>query len=335
MLRLNLNERADSVPEWLPENFLARDSLWQYRTPKDAETSLAQQFQLSSEQVLLSNGGDEAIELLFKFAKLNDKRLLLPLPLFSQYWHGVSTWQVAHQFFDARTDLRVDIAAVIDAIQEDDIVVLTSPNNPTGERLRDADVFAVVEKANACGAWVFLDEAYCDFSDDVETYLSLLSQNVLLLRTFSKAYGLAGVRLGYVLGHRDCVSELRRLSMPFNVSCAGLSLLEVCLNDDAQREVRDYCTHINRNRQTLSDALSEKGFEVFVGQGNFVFFQGERVKCLAQAFTEQDILVKTDLVGLNRDNTSMHACRLTIPFDLAPVVSVLNALDTLDAVEAI
>ncbi len=330
MLALNLNERADFLPSWLERFTFNTQELWRYPNRQPYERQLAEFWGIDADKVILTNGGDEGISLLFQYARLNNRRMIIPMPMFSQYWYSVPMWQVDNCLIEPTDTLQMDTDAVFDAMQTGDIVMLTTPNNPTGERLDTDTVLSIVEKAKTIDAMVVIDQAYCDFSNDTHTYLDILktSDNVVLLRTFSKAYGLAGVRLGYLMGGTAFISKLQHLSMPFNVSRTTLSLLPICLSDVAQAEVKSYCQQIIDNRKQLRLLLVEKGFDVFDGQGNFVFFRTDNpvaIDGLYQALFDNNILIKKDFVGLGTAYTDKPFARITVPYDTTQLFNTINS----------
>ncbi|MBS9777519.1 MAG: histidinol-phosphate aminotransferase family protein [Gammaproteobacteria bacterium] len=330
MLQLNLNERADCVPSWLTEVKPDLSRVWQYPTNRvDYENKIADFWGINGEQVILTNGADEGISLLFQYAQRTKRRMLIPMPMFSQYWYSISLWDIDAVALEPTSELRMDIDAVLTNMQAGDIVMLTTPNNPTGERLTDEQITSVREKARAIKATLIIDEAYSDFSDDNTRHLELLNTNddIVLIRTFSKAYGVAGCRLGYLMGNSPLIDAIRDLTMPFNVSRPALEIIDACLSDNAQTEVKNYCKTIMNNRDELMKILSNKGFSPFDGQGNFVFCTADNKDMVESLYThllDNNIMIKTDFVGMATDfNTP--CMRITVPFYTDTLFTVLNS----------
>ncbi|MBS9778652.1 MAG: histidinol-phosphate aminotransferase family protein [Gammaproteobacteria bacterium] len=326
MLRLNLNERADFLPAWLGNFQFTTDSLWQYPNNSVYEKKLADFYHVTAEQVLLTNGADEAIKLLFHYAQKSQRRMIIPLPMFSQYDASLQLFNVQTKLIAPLPSMHIDLDACIETLKQDDILILTTPNNPTGERLSPQQVFDLAQTVEKVGAMLVIDEAYNDFSNDSKTYLPLLQStgNLLLLRTFSKAYGIAGARLGYAMGTLHCVNNLRALSMPFNVSALALQLLEPCLSTEVQQEVKAYCQTIADNRTRLEKLLTQQGYQVFAGQANFVFFHGEQTQQLHAYLLTKYIAIKANFVGLGTDNHHNQWGRITIPYYIQPLITAIE-----------
>ncbi len=166
---------------------------------------------------------------------------------------------------------RHDLPAMAAAVTPDTrAVLLCSPNNPTGPAIRDAELRAFLAAVPPT-VLVVLDEAYTDFvtAPEAAAGLTLLDEhpNLVLLRTFSKAYGLAGLRVGYAVARPSLVRGLRSASTPFGVnSLAQAAALAALRSPD---EVREQCGHIITARDEITAALREHGWHVPDAQGNF------------------------------------------------------------------
>jgi histidinol-phosphate aminotransferase len=169
----------------------------------------------------------------------------------------------------ARHDLDAMAAAVTDRTK---VVLLCTPNNPTGPALTDAEVRAFVERVPT-DVLVVLDEAYREFVrlDDALDALALVRErsNVVLMRTFAKAYGLAGLRVGYLLGPEDVATAVRACALPFGVSSIAQAAAVASL--DAEDELLARVDALVAERGRVTAALAEQGWELPDAQGNFVW----------------------------------------------------------------
>ncbi len=306
-LKLDFNERADSQPTWLQSFQLDLDDLWRYPNRAALENQMAEDMGLSADSVMLTNGGDESIELLYKNCKLNDQSLLVPEPCFSQYTHNQQVWQNQTIFTPAQKDLCIDTEALKANIQANQWMILTRPNNPTGEYLAAEVLIDLIETAQAKGAWVFLDEAYVEFANEVESIDYAAYPNLVTLRTFSKAFGLAGARIGYIFGKPEMIERFRNIAMPFNVSRANLQLATAAWQ--ARNEIKGYCQTIEANRIEVVELLEKNGLKVCPSRGNFVLFETNPIQktMFGRVMKKLGIQIKTELGGLP------NAVRLTIP----------------------
>ncbi|WP_062137664.1 histidinol-phosphate transaminase [Demequina aestuarii] len=194
---------------------------------------------------------------------------------------------------DARHDLDAMAAAVTDATR---VLVLCSPNNPTGPAVR-LEEFERLMAAVPRRVLVVLDQAYVEFVRDADAVDGLAAlrrhPNLLIARTFSKAYGLAALRVGYVAGAEGLIAPVKSCVTPFSVSAPAQVAALVSL--DARDELMERVETVVAERARVADALRESGWEVPDAQGNFVWLPaGERTTAIAQALAalEPAILVR-------------------------------------------
>lgn len=319
-LKLDFNERADSQPTWLKSFKLDVNQLWKYPNRAELEQQMADDIGLAVGSVMLTNGGDESIELLYKNCKLNDQSLLIPEPCFSQYTHNQMVWQNNTTFTPANEDLSIDVDALKAELKANQWLILTRPNNPTGEYLDEAVLVDLIECAAAKNACVFLDEAYVEFANETKTIEYERYENLITLRTFSKAFGLAGARIGYLFGQAELIEQWRKIAMPFNVSRANLQLASAAWS--ARDEIKAYCQIIAQNRELVTKYLSECGLEACPSRGNFILIETspEQKTLLARAMSKNGIQIKTELGGLP------NAVRLTVPENTDSIMAVLKTV---------
>jgi len=189
-----------------------------------------------------------------------------------------------------------DLKRMADAVTDQTrLVVLCSPNNPTGPALRHDDVRTFLQSVPD-HVLVVLDEAYAEFVDDPDAVdgKRLLPDhpNLSVLRTFSKAYGLAGLRVGYCLaGSPETASALRQVQVPFQVSIAAQAAALASL--EAEAELLERVAAVVREREPLRAALLDLGYDVPPAQGNFVWLPtGVDTMRVAQVFDDAGVLVR-------------------------------------------
>lgn len=211
------------------------------------------------EQIFLGNGSDEPIDLLVR-ATCNpgtgtgsaDSILIMP-PTYGMYEVSATINDVAVIKVPLTPDFQVDVPAVLAAIDETTrLIWLCSPNNPSGNRLRTEDIRAVL--AAAPEKLVIVDEAYIDFSVD-RSWTSELDNypNLVVLQTFSKAWGLAGLRLGMCFASEELIRVLNKIKPPYNISAPTQALALEALDHEADKD--RMVDEILRERQFLGDNL--------------------------------------------------------------------------------
>ena len=232
---------------------------------------------VNKDHILCGNG---AAELIYQFAAaLRPKKTLLPVPSFADYESALAAAGCGPVFYPLRREsgflLTEDILSAIGP--GTDLVLLCSPNNPTGRSVPKELLLAILDRCRKTGTWLFLDECFFELTDEDKAF-SLTSclreeDRVFLLRAFTKAYGMAGLRLGYgVCKNRELLEQMGRLSQPWNVStpaqAAGLAALNC---PDWPRKAREL---FQSEKPFLYRELAALGLRALPGDANFLFLSG-------------------------------------------------------------
>jgi histidinol-phosphate aminotransferase len=291
-LSLDLNESmAGCSPRVLARlRSLSAEELSLYPQREIGERLVADFLGVTPEQVLLTNGMDEALLLLFAAYLDPDDELLFADPTFVMYpmlGHALGARMVRVQ---SAEDLALPVAGLLAGISSRTrVVAIANPNNPTGLAAPRGDLLKIVKAAP--NAAVLVDEAYFEFCG--ETLIAELARhpNLFVARTFSKVYGLAGLRLGVLLGAADQIDYLRRLGLPFNVSSVALACLEEALADQAF--VRDHVAQTKKGRERLGQLFNELGVKFWPSQTNFVLVKvGTAAKQFVESMKKRGVLVR-------------------------------------------
>jgi histidinol-phosphate aminotransferase len=269
--------------------------------------------------VLLGNGSDELIQIIASTIARPDAGILAPDPSFVMYRR---TALLAHAPFTAvglRDDFSLDVCAMLDAIERTrpSLVFIANPNNPTGNAFARADIERI---AQAAPGLVVVDEAYYAYADDSFLPRVLAFPNLVVLRTVSKI-GMAGLRLGYLVGHPDWIGEFDKLRPPYNVGALGQAVLPVLL---AHRDVFDaQASEIRAGRARLAEALARRGLRVFPSQANFVLVRVPDANAAFASLRDAKILVK----NLDGSHPLLADClRITVgtPGEIDALVGALD-----------
>jgi histidinol-phosphate aminotransferase len=200
-------------------------------------------------------------------AQLRDAETIVPLPAFDPYPNSTVAAGATVVGVPAPDDLSFPTDAVIKAITpRTKIIFLNTPNNPTGQLIAVADLRRIA--AAAPHAIVLIDEAYIEFGGT--SFLPELPghPNVLVGRTFSKAYGLAGMRLGVLIGQPQALDPVRAVTLPFNINAVANTALLAALEDEAF--LPDYAAQVAASRQRLYDACRRLGLHYWESAANYV-----------------------------------------------------------------
>ncbi len=303
VLKLSSNENlygpCEEVYKFLKEfkgiNFYPEEN------PRELLNLLSKYLGLCEENILLTNGSDEGLDIIYKgFTYPNDK-ILIFYPTFSMY--EILGEIYSTRIFKVRLIERDDSFEFpensIKIIKEKrpKIVFICSPNNPTGNIIEEGLLTEILNLDTI----VVLDEAYAEFSK--KSYVKLVREydNLICLRTFSKAFGLAGIRLGYIVANETVIDYLRRIRLPFNVNVLAQKLGEIVLkNLDYYKRIVEM---IIRDREYLYNELKKfNGLKVFKSYGNFVLFKSSNGSYIYNKLLENGIIVRTcEGFGLSND----------------------------------
>ena len=233
--------------------------------------AIAEHHRVGIDEVLHGNGSNELLELIVRTFSTPAHHIVFGRPAFSMYGVIAGGHNVRHTAVPTSGALVHDLRAMIAAIEDTTkVIIIDNPNNPTGTYVPESELRSFLADVPT-DVIVVLDEAYFEFADasDYPNGLSLrsLHENLIVLRTFSKAYGLAGFRVGFGVGPARLMNYINRLRAPFNVSLVSQEAAIAALSDSAHLEAVVLLN--NRERARLSSALAEFG-HVYPSQANFI-----------------------------------------------------------------
>ena len=242
--------------------------LRRYPSTRTLEEALAQRHGIAPERVLVTAGGDEALDRLCRVLLAPGRNMVLAVPSFVMIPHYVALTGAALREVPWQGGT-YPIADVLQAVDENTAIVgCVSPNNPTGAVATRGDLRRLATEAPQ--TLVLLDHAYAEFANEDLTDDALRFDNTLVLRTFSKARGLAGLRVGYVLGSPELLRAMRAAGGPYSVSSVSLALAEAALLHETPSE-RAYVERVRSERTALRTQIQELGGQASPSQANFVF----------------------------------------------------------------
>lgn len=295
LIKLNTNENPYPPSPKVFEAIAAtnNDSLRLYPDPnaEDLKQALATYFNLQSNQVFVGNGSDEVLAHTFQALLKHDLPILFPDITYSFYPVYCGLYQVEYQTLPLTEDFSIDPS---DYNTPNGGIIFPNPNAPTGKLLSLAAIESIL-RANPESVMV-VDEAYIDFGG--QSAVTLLDEfpNLLVIQTFSKSRALAGLRIGYALGHPDLIEALERVKNSFNsypMDRLALAAGVASLQDDDYFQAQ--CQRIIQQRDKVTQALDALGFSPLNSHANFVFTrppEGTTAEELAQQLRERKIIVR-------------------------------------------
>ncbi len=295
LIKLNTNENPYPPS---PKVFEAieqanNDSLRLYPDPNsDAlKQTLADYHQLDTHQVFVGNGSDEVLAHTFQALLKHDEPILFPDITYSFYPVYCGLYQIDFEAIPLDADFAIDPR---DYNRPNGGIIFPNPNAPTGKLLSTAAIESII-KVNSQSV-VVVDEAYIDFGGQSTIPLLADNPNLLIIRTFSKSRALAGLRIGYALGHPNLIEALERVKNSFNsypmdrlAQAAGIASIE----DETYFQAQ--CQRIIQQRTEVTEALDELGFQTLDSAANFIFTQPpapHTAEAVAEALRAKNIIVR-------------------------------------------
>jgi len=307
-LRLDFNENTVACSPKVREVLgrISAGSLSRYPERAPVEAIVAAHLGLAPSQVALTNGVDEAIHVLFETFLEDGDELLLPVPTYTMYEVYASATDARMVAVQAEDDLQFPFKRLLAAITpRTKIVAIANPNSPSGSAATRAQLLELAERAPH--AVLLVDEAYFHFHGETVIDQVGVAPNLIVARTFSKAYGLAGLRLGLLAGPVELTRWIKRVLSPYSVNSLALACLPPALEDTAYLDW--YVGEVLAARSEFEAALDEAGVRRWASRANFVLVDiGAHHKEFTRLMSAADVLV--------RDRSSDPGCdgrvRITI-----------------------
>ncbi|MFN3916799.1 MAG: histidinol-phosphate transaminase [Flavobacteriales bacterium] len=286
---------------------------------------LAEIKNILAEQVFLGNGSDEPIDLLFRvFCEPGKHEVIIPVPTYGMYKISAEINNVAYKEVFLTKNFQPNTSEILSSAGENTrILFLCSPNNPTGNLYEQEIIEDLLKKFKGI---VVVDEAYVDFSDK-PSWITRLGEfdNLVVLQTFSKAWGLAGIRLGMAFASKEIIGYMNKIKPPYNVNTLSQRIALEALNNSEQHD--SWVTAILAQREILEGVLPTFPFvqEVYPTEANFILIRVNDARKLYNYLIAQGIVV--------RDRSSQPLCESTLRISVGTLEENVKLLESLKAFE--
>src|SRR3984957_4882791 len=308
-LRLDFNENTVGCSPRVLERLrqLGAEQLARYPEREPVEAVVADFLRVAPSELLFTNGGDEAIHLLCETYLEPGDEALIVVPTYSMYRIYMMAAGARLISVPAGKDYLFpadDLCARVTPRTR--LIAIANPNNPTGTVAAAADLLRIARSAPE--AALLVDEAYFEFYGQSMLAARNEISNLFVARTFSKAYGLAGLRIGALIGDADQMRAVRRVGSPYNVNAVALACLPEALGD--QTYIQQYVSEVRESRARLERALEDLGIQFWPSQANFVLARVGVAVSFVQQMRRRGILV--------RDRSGDHGCEGCVRITLGP-----------------
>lgn len=240
---------------------------------------IAQKENVQLDNILIGNGAAEMIFLLAS-ALLAKKNVLIVEPTFSEYRKAchINHCQVSSYFLKEDDGWELKADELLPYLNGTDAIILCHPNNPTGVVYKEEELYRVFKIAEQRGIFVIIDEAFYDFAEGSISMVKHLQRftNVIILRSLTKMYAIAGLRLGYVIANEQTIETIKKLQIEWSVNAIAQTAGSICLQDE--RFVIDTQHYVKRERNRVLHELSKMGFYLSQSQVNFYLLKHPKIE---------------------------------------------------------
>lgn len=299
-ITLNANESTMNLPPLVEERLMGRFASVAFNRYPGAEEYLsltrqiAANFKVQPENILLGNGSSEIIEKLFYcFGGRADAAIVYPQPSFSMYGIYAAAAEAKGVPVDLEPDYTLDLETFVSAVVDNQasLCVICNPNNPTGTGFSVSDIQYIADNIPTSCAFL-VDEAYVEFYGESAASLLKDYPNMIIARTFSKAYGLASARVGYSIASVEMTEMIGKSFMPYHMNT--LSLVTADIVYQMRHEYVPRIQMVIAERKRLSEAIRKiPGFTVYPSETNFLLLHHEAAPALNEALERSGIGVRS------------------------------------------
>ena len=294
-LKLDFNENTEGCSPKVLEALkkITPNKLATYPEYNELKEQLAKYCRVDLNEILPTNATDEAIKTIIEtYAEKGKDEIIIPTPTFAMFKFYAQLNEAIIKEIFYNEDLSFPTNKVLGSINKNTkIVVLVNPNNPTGTSIKDRDIIKIIEKAAKNGALVFIDEAYWQFYGKTSIPLIKKYDNLIVTQTFSKAFGLAGLRLGYIVSNKENIKNMAKALSPYSVNAAAISCGLAALNDTEY--ANNYAKEVSESKKIIYDELEKLKIKYYPSEANFVLLDiGENAALFCKKLKEKGILVR-------------------------------------------
>src|SRR5215469_7116988 len=324
-LRLDFNENTIGCSTRVLKQLrqLNAEEFSKYPEREPVEARVADFLSVNATELLLTNGVDEAIHLVCQTYLGTGDEALIVVPTYSMYRIYAAGTGANVISIPAGKNFEFPANALRERItSRTRFVAIANPNNPTGSLVEAQQLLEIARSAPR--AAILIDEAYFEFCGQTILHQRRELTNLFVARTFSKAYGLAGLRVGVLVGDKEQMRSVRRVCSPYNVNAVALACVPDAIED--QVYIREYVREVLESRAQIESFLQSNQIQYWPSQANFLLMQAGKTKAEAARFVEEMRCRKI----LVRDRSSDYGCAGCVRITFGPQTHTERLLTALE-----
>ena len=321
-LRLDKNEHITGLPEQLVHDALSNvnpETISSYPEVRPLYQKLAKSLKISEDNLMLSAGSDPAIKSLYELFVKEGDHVILQKPTYAMFHVYAEMFGAISINIEYDSKLNFDTDLLLNKISDEvQMIAIANPNSPTGCVIEEKLLEQIIKKAANSGVVVLIDEAYYPFYE--KTMISYINnyENLVISRTFSKAYGLAGLRLGYLAGNKKLIQLVMKVRPMYEIT--GVAAHFGCYILDHENLVQDYVEQTKEGKNYLVQEFKKLGYESYPTEANFIQIKipDRKLRTLIQSE-----LLKHDILISNNQASPIENC---IRLSIGPVKEMIKVI---------
>lgn len=257
------------------------------------ESIIAEYARVKAGQVAVTNGGDQGIDMIFRACLDPGDKIIIPFPEFPMHYQsaGIQGAEILEPKYKENGKLPLDEILELMDDKLVKLVVFSNPNNPLGTLTPISDIEKILKKAKTKNIDVLHDEAYFEFSKTTAKSLIEKYDNLYIIRTFSKAFGLVATRAGYVISKENNIQELLKIRGPYDVNMFAKIAIIAALKD--KKYADDYIKEVMEiSKPKFENFLQKKGISFYPSKSNYIFLKTDSAQKIIEKLKELNILVR-------------------------------------------
>lgn len=256
------------------------------------EKSIAKYAGVKPENIMLTNGSDQGIDIIFRaFTKARD-RVIIPSPSFAMFYQCAEMManKILMPQYDEDKKMSFPMKEILSmVVQKPKLIVICNPNNPTGTLITIDKIEKILQKAK--NSIVYIDEAYYEFSGVTAVKLLSKYKNLVITRTFSKAFGLAALRVGYIIASPKIILEMKKIRGPYDISMPAVCGTTAVLKN--KNKLQTYVREVmRRSKPMLENFFTANNITYYPSGANFILFKPNNPKSVFAKLQKQGIIIR-------------------------------------------
>lgn len=315
-VKLDLNENYGLFDKKFLNKFKNFDkfTLSSYPEYEDLLKALSKYTRQPVQNIALTNGADQGIELVLRLFFDKSDRVVMPSPVFSIYDHvlNILNVKITHVLYkDKKQYFKFPFEKTFASLKKSGGLILCNPNNPLGSHIEEKQLSSLIKETNRLNIPCIIDEAYFEFYGKTNANVIKKYKNVIIIRTFSKAFGLAGLRLGYILADKMIIEQVLKLRGPWDVNHFAVFAGKIAL--DNKKYFSDKMKSFLQAKESLKLFLQKNNIQVYNTHTNFLIIKVEHDKKFKEWLKRKKILV-TSLTDYPFSSKLLkNTIRITVP----------------------